>query len=389
MDQLTSYIAQPTLTAWLIYGGLLFFFLVQLLFYLVIYRRPYRYEKHRAEILVADDQLPGISVIITSKNEAEELKKNLPYILEQDYPNYEVIVVNNGSTDETDTVLKAAQQVYPHLYHTYVPPGADTVNEKKLALTLGIKAANHDILLFTEAYCKPCSTRWIHEYGKEFTKGRELVLGYSRLSLSPDVPMRRFIRFDNLIHHLGFLSMAIDGKAYTAIGRNMAYKKALFFEQKGFSPILHIDGGEFDLFINRVAQGKNTGVVLSRASMTETNVVDRFSTWRSLKSVYVYTKQFYRGSAARLFGWETLSMYAFYLLFLAVGIVSLVTGNLIALITCCLLFLCLSAIQLIVINKNSQLLDGKRYHLNLLLFDLSRPISNGLLRIYANRRNKR
>lgn len=389
MDQLTSYIAQPTLTAWLIYGGLLFFFLVQLLFYLVIYRRPYRYEKHRAEILVADDQLPGISVIITSKNEAEELKKNLPYILEQDYPNYEVIVVNNGSTDETDTVLKAAQQVYPHLYHTYVPPGADTVNEKKLALTLGVKAANHDILLFTEAYCKPCSTRWIHEYGKEFTKGRELVLGYSRLSLSPDVPMRRFIRFDNLIHHLGFLSMAIDGKAYTAIGRNMAYKKALFFEQKGFSPILHIDGGEFDLFINRVAQGKNTGVVLSRASMTETNVVDRFSTWRSLKSVYVYTKQFYRGSAARLFGWETLSMYAFYLLFLAVGIVSLVTGNLIALITCCLLFLCLSAIQLIVINKNSQLLDGKRYHLNLLLFDLSRPISNGLLRIYANRRNKR
>ncbi len=389
MDQLTSYIAQPTLTAWLIYGGLLFFFLVQLLFYLVIYRRPYRYEKHRAEILVADDQLPGISVIITSKNEAEELKKNLPYILEQDYPNYEVIVVNNGSTDETDTVLKAAQQVYPHLYHTYVPPGADTVNEKKLALTLGVKAANHDILLFTEAYCKPCSTRWIHEYGKEFTKGRELVLGYSRLSLSPDVPMRRFIRFDNLIHHLGFLSMAIDGKAYTAIGRNMAYKKALFFEQKGFSPILHIDGGEFDLFINRVAQGKNTGVVLSRASMTETNVVDRFSTWRSLKSVYVYTKQFYRGSAARLFGWETLSMYAFYLLFLAVGIVSLVTGNLIAFIACCLLFLCLSAIQLIVINKNSQLLDGKRYHLNLLLFDLSRPISNGLLRIYANRRNKR
>lgn len=389
MDQLTSYIAQPTLTEWLIYGGLLFFFLVQLLFYLVIYRRPYRYEKHRAEILVADDQLPGISVIITSKNEAEELKKNLPYILEQDYPNYEVIVVNNGSTDETDTVLKAAQQVYPHLYHTYVPPGADTVNEKKLALTLGVKAANHDILLFTEAYCKPCSTRWIHEYGKEFTKGRELVLGYSRLSLSPDVPMRRFIRFDNLIHHLGFLSMAIDGKAYTAIGRNMAYKKALFFEQKGFSPILHIDGGEFDLFINRVAQGKNTGVVLSRASMTETNVVDRFSTWRSLKSVYVYTKQFYRGSAARLFGWETLSMYAFYLLFLAVGIVSLVTGNLIAFIACCLLFLCLSAIQLIVINKNSQLLDGKRYHLNLLLFDLSRPISNGLLRIYANRRNKR
>lgn len=191
------------------------------------------------------------------------------------------------------------------------------------------------------------------------------------------------------MHQLGFLSMAIVGKAYTAMGRNVAYKKSLFFEQKGFSPILHIDGGEFDLFINRVARGKNAGVVLSRSSMTETKVVDRFSTWRSLKSNYVYTKQFYRGFAARLFRWETLSMYAFYLLFLVVGIGSLATDNLIALVTCCLLFLCRLAVQLIVINNNSRLMDGKRYHLNLLLFDLSRPISNGLLRIYANRRNRR
>ncbi|MGI6572212.1 MAG: glycosyltransferase [Fermentimonas sp.] len=389
MNHLTPYITQFTLTEWLLYGGLLFFFLIQLLFYLIIYRRPYRYDKQRAEILVANDQLPGISVIITSKNDAEELKKNLPYILEQDYPNFEVIVVNSGSTDETDTVLKAAQQVYPHLYHTYVPPGADTINEKKLALTLGIKAANHEILLFTEAYCKPCSTRWIREYGKEFTKGKDLVLGYSRLSLATDVPIRRFIRFDNLMHHLCFLSMAIAGKPYSAIGRNLAYKKALFFEHKGFSPILHIDGGEYDLFINRVARGKDAGIVLSRSSMTETNVVDRFSTWRSLKASYIYTKQFYHGFAAQLFGWEALSMYAFYLLFLAVGITSLATGNLIALGACCLLFLCRLAVQLIVINKNSQLLDGKRYHLNLLLFDLSRPICNGLLRIYANRRNRR
>ncbi len=389
MDQLTSYITQLTLTEWLLYGGLLLFFLVQLLFYLITYRRPYRYEKQRAEILVDDEQLPGVSVIVTSKNDAEELKKNLPYILEQDYPNFEVIVVNSGSTDETDTVLKAAQQVYPHLYHTYVPPGADAVNEKKLALTLGIKAANHDILLFTEAYCKPCSTRWIREYGTDFTKGRDLVLGYSRLLLTPDVPIRSFIRFDNLMQHLGLLSMAIAGKTYSAIGRNLAYKKALFFEQKGFSPILHIDGGEYDLFINRVARDKNAGVVLSRSSMTETNVVDRFSTWRSLKSSYVYTQQFYRGFAARLFSWEILSMYAFYLLFLAVGIASLASGNLIALSACCLLFLCRLAVQLIVINKNSQLLEGKRYHLNLLLFDLSRPISNWLLRTYANRRNKR
>jgi len=87
------------------------------------------------------NDLPGISVIITSKNNSEELKKNLPFVLEQDYPNYEVIVVNSGSTDETDMVLNAAEIKYPHLYHTFVPAGADANNEKKLALTLGIKAA--------------------------------------------------------------------------------------------------------------------------------------------------------------------------------------------------------------------------------------------------------
>ncbi len=389
MDQLLSYVTQFSLVEWIFYGCLLFFFLIQLIFYLLIYRRPYLYEKNRAETLLSDDKLPGISVIITSKNDAFELERNLPYILEQDYPNFEVIVVNSGSTDETDMVLKAAEQKYPHLYHTYVPAGADAVNEKKLALTLGIKAAKHDILLFTEAYCKPCSARWIREYGKEFAKGKEVVIGYSRLILSSEVMMRRFIRFDNLMHQLKFISMALAGKPYTAMGRNMAYKKDIFFEHKGFSPILNIDGGEDDLFINRVARKKKTGVVLSRYSITETGIVDRFSTWKSLKSSYLYTKQFYQGFAVCLFGWETVSRYAFYLAFLAIFIAGAATGNLFAIGISSLFFLCRLLVQLIVINKNSQLLDKKRYHLNILFFDLFHPISNLLLRAYANMRNRR
>lgn len=373
---------------WILYGCLLLFFLIQLFFHLFIYRRPYRYEKKREELPVPEDTLPGISVIITSKNDAEELQKNLPYILEQDYPDFEVIVVNSGSTDETDTVLKAAEQSYTRLYHTYVPDGTDEVNEKKLALTLGIKAAKHEVLLFTEAYCRPCSAQWIRTYGKEFAQGKEVVMGYCRLRINGKVAARRFIRFDNLVHHLKFLSMAIAGKPFMAIGRNMAYKKSLFFEQKGFFSILNIDGGEDDLYINRVARKKNTGVLLSAESMTETGIVDSFSTWRSLKSKYVYTKQFYKGFAARLFGWETFSKYAFYLSFMTVLLLGIITPDPFALGIASALFLCRFFVQLGVINKNSRMLDEKKYHLNLFFFDLFQPMNNQRFRRYANQRNR-
>src|SRR5690554_4822163 len=209
MEHFFSFIPHLTPVEWVLYGSLLLLFILQLFFYLSFYKRPYRYEKKRVDKLIAEEELPGVSVIITSKNDAEELEKNLPYIMEQDYPNFEVIVVNSGSTDETDMVLKAAEQKYPALYHTYVPEGADNVNEKKLALTLGIKAANHEVLVFTEAYCKPCTARWLREFGKEFTQGKEVVLGYCRLRFNKRFTIRHFIRFDNLVHHLKFLSMAI------------------------------------------------------------------------------------------------------------------------------------------------------------------------------------
>ena len=388
MVHFISHVAQFSTIEWILYGSLLFFFLIQLFFYLSVYKKPYTYEKKRKEASSSETLSPGISVIITSKNDAEELKENLPYILEQDYPNFEVIVVNSGSTDETDMVLKAAEQKYPGLYHTYVPAGADGVNEKKLAPTLGIKAAKHEVLLFTEAYCKPCSSQWIQEFGKEFSKGKEVVLGYSRIRFDRKTAMWRFIRYDNLVHHLKFLSMAIAGKPFMGIGRNMAYKKNLFFEQKGFSPILNIDGGEDDLFINRVARKKNTGVVLSVTGMTETGSVDSFSTWRALKSKYVYTKQFYKGVSAHLFAWETLSRYAFYIAFLTILLSGAYRGDLLMRGVALFFFFCRYFVQLIVINKNSDLLDERRYHLNLLLFDLFQPINNQRFRRYANQRNR-
>ncbi|MDR2816937.1 MAG: glycosyltransferase [Proteiniphilum sp.] len=379
---------QLTLMEWMLGGALLLCFLIQLFFYLFFYKQPYSYLKKREEIAVPDEALPAISVIVTSKNSAEELEQNLPFIMEQDYPDFEVIVVNRGSTDDTDMVLKAAEQKYSRLYHTYVPMEADGINEKKLALTLGIKAAKNDFLLFTEAYCRPCSEHWIKEFGKEFTQGKEVILGFSRLEIPQKTGLRGFMLYDNLIYHLKFLSMAILHKPFMGIGRNLAYKKELFFKHKGYSSILNLEGGEDDVYVNRIAPPKKTGVALSGESMTETGSVNHFSAWRALKSGYLCSKQYYKGFSFRLFGLETSSKYVFYLLLICAVALGIVSKNYILPAFALLLFVARYAVLWRVITLNSRLFNAGKYHINLLFYDIFQPLSNTRFRRYAAGRNR-
>jgi hypothetical protein len=181
--------------------------------------------------------------------------------------------------------------------------------------------------------------------------------------------------------------MAIVHRPFMGIGRNMAYKKELFFANKGFSPILNIEGGEDDLYINRIARGKETGVVLSPDSMTETTSVDNFFTWRTLKSKYLYTKQFYKGFSSHLFRYDTFSKYAFYAVLIATIVRGIFTSNYYLTGFACLLFMIRFWVQINVINKNSRLFDAGKYHINFILFDLFQPFNNLRFRRYANRRN--
>lgn len=388
MDFSIASIFDFSLWEWITAAALLFFFLVQLFFYAALYKKPLAYEQKRDKTTPEEEEFPSVSVIIASKNESEDLEKNLPAVLEQDYPNFEVIVINSGSTDETDVLLKHFDQSYKHLYHTFIPAEAEDVNVKKLALTLGIKAAKSDILLFTEAYCKPSSDQWIKEYAREFAKGRDIVLGYCKLVIPKKTMMRGFMRYDNLVHSLKYLAAAIAGKPFMGIGRNLAYRKELFFGQKGFSSILNIEGGEDDLFINKIVRRKSTGVVVSPQSMTETDIVTRFSVWRQLKSKYMYTKQFYRGFGAHIFGWDTFSKYAFYLLFVAAIMVGILTSNYVLTAFSVILFAVRYGVQFSVINQSARLFDAGKYHINLLFFDIFQPFNNLRFKKYANKRNR-
>lgn len=370
-------------------GTAALFWLIQILYYLVIYKKPYAYERKREKIHDLEVEQPAVSVIIASKNEAESIAQNLPAILEQDYPDFEVIVVNMGSTDETDTQLKLLSQKYPNLYHTYVPEEAESYNEKKLALTIGIKAAKNDILLFTEAYCKPVSGLWIQEFANEFKKGKEIVLGFCRLLIPKNVAMRKFISYDNLIHNLKLLSLALYKKPFMGISRNLAYKRELFFDEKGFSSVLFVENGEDDLFINKISKKRTTGVVVSPESMTTSDVVDKLGIWKNLKSKYLYTKRYYSGPSAAIFGFETFSKYIFYLS-IAIGITyGVVFKNMTMLSLALFLFLTRYLIQLLVINRYDKTFGSNKYYISMLIFDLFQPVSNLRLRKREKRKRAR
>lgn len=389
MDFLAHLFDSLTPAFWILAGSLFFFWLIQVLYYLVVYKKPCSYERKREKIHSLDIYQPSVSVIIASKNEADNIARNLPPILEQDYPDFEVIVVNMGSTDETDVQLKLLGQKYPNLYHTYIPEEAETYNEKKLALTIGAKAAKNDILLFTEAYCKPSSELWIQEFANEFKKGRDIVLGYCKLHVKKGTFMRKFILYDNLIQNLKFLSLAILRHPFMGINRNLAYKRELFFEEKGFSSVLSIENGEDDLFINNVSRGRKAGVVVSADSMTESDVVDNFQVWRNLKSKYLFTKKYYKGASSFVFGLETFTKYCFYLLLLAAVAYGICFEDLPLLVIASSLFLMRFAVQLFVINRYGKSFGSGRFYISLLFFDIFQPFNNFKFRRKVGRRYSR
>jgi len=389
MNFLLSSVFDFSIIDWIIVAALLLFFIIQFLFYFLLYRKPYSYQSKKGKISISENDLPSVSVVIVSKNDSENLAKHLPAILNQDYPDFEVVVVNMGSTDETDMVLKRLEQTYNNLYHTYVPQEAEELNEKKLALTIGIKAAKNTILLFTEPYCQPASNQWIKEFAEEFAKGKEVVLGFCKLDIPKKVPMRRFIHYDNLIQGLKYLSMAIVHRPFMGIGRNMGYIRELFFRQKGFSSILNFEDGEDDLFINEIANGKNTGVVISPESMTISDVVTSFSVWRALKSKYLHTKRFYKGFFSSIFGWETFSKYGFYLSVICAVCWGLLNTNFILLSIGIVLFIARYCFQAIIINRNSKLFGAGKHYLDLVFMDIFQPFNNFRFKKYAEKkRNK-
>lgn len=367
-------------TEWILASSYGFFFLVQLYVYVVFFSGVPRFAKrvNAGKIALAENK-PPVTVIITTRDQEAILAKQLPLILEQDYPKFQVVVVNDASSDETDDLLKKLASQYAHLYHTFVPPGVQSVSTKKMALTVGIKAAKYDYLLFTEANCLPSGPHWIASMMQQFTPNTTVVLSYSRYETIKGV-FKRIIAYDNLFQGMRYLGLAAAKRPYMGIGRNLAYRKELFFNQKGFASHLNLNSGEDDLFISDVAKGSNTRVEVSPAAVMNIVTEDVKSHWKETRINQIYTSAFYKPMAKFRTGIEIFSRYAFYGLFIALLVVGLIDGNLPLLIADGVFFLLRWMVQMIVLNRTSKILNDRRFYFFILLYDLFIPCYVMLLR---------
>jgi poly-beta-1,6-N-acetyl-D-glucosamine synthase len=253
-----------------------------------------------------------VSVIICARNELKNLRTFLPSILEQDYPKYQVVVVNDCSWDESAKYLEEMADAYPHLKIVTIKEQEKYPHGKKLALTLGIKGADHELLLMTDADCKPASSTWIKETVSQFTEGKDIVIGYGAYQKENGL-LNKWIRFDTVYNALFFLGRAMKGKAYMGVGRNLAYRKSLFFANKGFANHYHIMSGDDDLFVNETATTKNTSVSLSPESFTYSKPKTSWTTWMHQKRRHMSTGVYYNGRDQRYLGAWFLSLSGFYI----------------------------------------------------------------------------
>jgi biofilm PGA synthesis N-glycosyltransferase PgaC len=290
-------------------GLLLFCVLIQMIFYLGIYSRLVFYSKKQTPATTHP-----VSVIICARNEADNLNKYLPAVLSQQYPDFEVIVVDDGSSDETEEVLRNLKLQNQHLRVTTIREDKKFLHGKKLAVTIGIKAARNDILVFTDADCEPASNQWLAKMVSNFSGNKNIVLGYGGY-FSYKGLLNKYIRYDTLIIALQYLSFAIGGFPYMGVGRNIAYRKSFFYKTAGFSKHLHLLSGDDDLFVNENAKKLNTSVEFSHDSHTRSDPSHSIDRWLWQKKRHLSTAPLYKCKDKFLLTLEPFSRLFFYILF--------------------------------------------------------------------------
>jgi poly-beta-1,6-N-acetyl-D-glucosamine synthase len=303
-----------------------------------------------------------VSVIICAKNEYSNLKRNLTLFLEQDYTDFEVVLVNDCSDDDSDFLLRKFSEQYPHLNVVTIKQNVNFFSGKKFALAVGIKSAKYDHVLLTDADCTPKSRRWIYEMQKNFSDKKQIVLGYSGYEKRKGF-LNKLIRYETIYTAIQYLSWSLSGSTYMGVGRNLAYHKELFFKNKGFTSHYHISSGDDDLFINQVARHNNACIEIIPESQTFSVPKLKFSEWARQKKRHYSTGKLYRKKHKIMLGFFPISNFLFYaaLVFLLVRLVpDLSFYNIILAAS---FFIIKTASQMFIFKKCMKRLDEK----NLLL----------------------
>jgi glycosyltransferase involved in cell wall biosynthesis len=261
---------------------------IQLFYYFYYYLAVYVYKP-------SDIKKPNqaVSIIICARNEADNLDNFLPAVLQQDYHDFEVIVVNDCSEDNSYDILGKYLLHYPHLKISTVSKDPQFTHNKKFAQFIGIKAAKNDILLFTDADCQPESDKWLEGMTSHFDDKITFVLGYGGY-LSEKGLLNKYIRYDCMTIAMQYLGMAIRGVPYMGVGRNLAYRRSVFFTNKGYGAHNHLMSGDDDLFVNTNASKSNTCVEFRNGTHTRSIPCSGFNEWITQKKRHLTTAPYYK-----------------------------------------------------------------------------------------------
>jgi glycosyltransferase involved in cell wall biosynthesis len=294
--------------AWVSLGLLALASLIQLYYYWFVFGKLafYKFPK-----MTNDSALPPVSIIISARNEYRNLEKNLTSFLTQDYPQFEVVVVNDCSWDDSQKLLEYYQENYSHLKVCKLIEQEKYPTGKKFALTIGIKAAQYEQLFFTDADCEPASNQWLRLMQSKFSSNKEIVLGFSPFKKSTGF-LNLFIRYEGVLTAIAYFSAALRNQAFMGVGRNLAYTRDLFFKHKGFASHQHILSGDDDLFVNQAATSNNVAIQLNPDSFIYTDAKKTIGDWARQKTRHVSTGKYYKSKDKLFLGLYYASMLFFY-----------------------------------------------------------------------------
>lgn len=320
------------------------------------------------------NNLPGVSVVVCAHNEETNLKEYLHTLLTQDYPLFEVIVVDDGSEDNTQTILEQYSQQTNLLYHTFVPRGARVISSKKLALTIGIKAAKYDYILLTDADCRPESSHWIREMMSGFQDEKtEIVLGFGPYFEKKGL-LNHLICYDTLFSGLQYMGMAKCGHPYMGVGRNLAYRKDTFFANNGFQGLLNQRAGDDDLLVNKIANRTNTSVVCNPDALTWSPPKDTWYEWIHQKRRHLSVSPCYKTHSKMRLTFEPITRGLVHFLSILCIVYGVITGQWIITASAYGLWSLRVLIQLIIINIAAKRLQMREIGIEIVLYDILLPI---------------
>jgi glycosyltransferase involved in cell wall biosynthesis len=279
---------------------------IQILYFLVF--SVFAFEKIKRK---STQGIP-VSVIVCAKNEAENLKILIPQLLQQAYQHFEIVLINDASSDETLEVMEHFRDANTNVKIVNVENNEAFWGNKKYALTLGIKVASHNYLVFTDADCVPASRNWLAEISQHFSETKKIVIGYGAYARKKHSFLNLLIRFETLMAAVQAFSYTKLGIPYTAVGRNLAYHKDEFYKVNGFVNHIKIRSGDDDLFIKDAATGKNTAICYSKNSFTISQPKTSFGAWFRQKRRHVSTSSHYKFIHKFLLGTYYLSQVLFW-----------------------------------------------------------------------------